>query len=102
MVVDVTAKDLVLTDAITGVPAWFMRPSLESAGYDIKNLRPKKIDFDDAGAESKAWRDVWSAGQGVGVITKKNTVKEIVEELRTEYEMVLKNERMGDAWASIQ
>ena len=98
MVLNVTAKDLILTDAITGVPAWFMRPSLENAGYDIKNLRPKKIDFNDAGAESKAWRDVWSAGQGVGVITKKNTVKEIVEQLRAEYEIVLKNERMGDAW----
>ena len=99
MVVDVTAKDLVLTDAITGVPAWFMRPSLEQAGYDIKNLKPKKIDFNDAGAESKAWRDVWSAGQGVGVITKKNTVKEIVQQLRTEYEAVLKKEQKRDTWS---
>ena len=98
MVVEVSAKDLILTDAITGVPAWFMRPSLEKAGYDIENLQPKKIDFNDAGAESKAWRDVWSAGQGVGVINKRNSVSEIVQHLRNEYVAVLEKERRGDTW----
>ena len=98
MVVEVSAKDLILTDAITGVPAWFMRPSLEKAGYDIENLQPKKIDFNDAGEESKAWRDVWSAGQGVGVINKRNSVSEIVQHLRNEYVAVLEKERRGDAW----
>ena len=98
MVVEVSAKDLILTDAITGVPAWFMKPSLEKAGYDIENLKPKKIDFNDAGEESKAWRDVWSAGQGVGVITKRHSVSEIVQHLRNEYDTVLEKERRGDAW----
>lgn len=99
MVLEATVNDLVLTDAVTGVKAWFMRQSLEKAGFDIKNLVAKKIDFTEGVGENKAWRDVWSAGQGVDMIKKTSSVVELVQQLRKEYEAVLQKERAGDAWS---
>jgi len=99
MVIEATINDLILTDAITGVPAWFMRQSLEKAGFDIKNLQAAKIDFKEGVDQNKAWRDVWSAGQGVGLIHKTASAADIVQQLKEEYNAVLKKERMGDSWA---
>lgn len=99
MVLEATVNDLVLTDAVTGVKAWFMRQSLEKAGFDIKNLVAKKIDFTEGVGENKAWRDVWSAGQGVDMIKKTSSVADLVQQLRAEYEVVLEREKMGDAWS---
>ena len=101
MVLEASVNDLILTDAVTGVKAWFMRQSLEAAGFDIKNLVPKKIDFTEGVGENKAWRDVWSAGQGVGAIKKTSSVATLVQQLRTEYETALAKEKKGDAWSLI-
>lgn len=101
MLIEATVNDLILTDAVTGVPAWFMRQSLEKAGFDIHNLQAAKIDFKEGVGQNKAWRDVWSAGQGVGMINKTNSVAEIVQQLRKEYEQVLIEEKKGDAWSNL-
>src|SRR3546814_2687779 len=48
-----------------------LRPSIVAAGLDPDNIPPSargKIDFDDPHKGAKAWRDIWSAGQGVGAI----------------------------------
>lgn len=102
MLIEATVNDLILTKAVTGVPAWFMRQSLEKAGFDIKNLPDKKIDFTEGVGENKAWRDVWSAGQGVGLINKTCSVAELVEQLRVEYAEVIAKERIGDVWANLE
>ena len=99
MVLEATVNDLILTDAVTGVKAWFMRQSLEKAGFDIKNLVTKKIDFTEGVGENKAWRDVWSAGQGVDMIKKTSSVADLVQQLRSEYEAVLQREKKGDPWS---
>jgi nitronate monooxygenase len=39
----------------------------------------------DAPEAIKAWRDVWAAGQGVGLIHDVPPVAELVERLRREY-----------------
>ncbi len=86
MLVDSNLDDLVYTDAISGVNANFLIPSIKRAGLDPEQLKKKKdMDFSKRGTEAKAWKDIWSAGQGVGSIQKIQSVQEIVQELQTEY-----------------
>ncbi|MEO1654304.1 MAG: nitronate monooxygenase [Bacteroidota bacterium] len=101
MLIESTINDVILTDAVTGVKAYFMRQSLEKAGYDIHNLISKKVDFTNSSDDNKAWRDVWSAGQGVGMIKKTASVAEIVSQLRAEYRATLQQEKKGDAWSNL-
>ena len=67
MLVASRAADIVYTPAISGVAANFLRPSIVAAGLDPDDL-PAHGAF-DMGAERKAWKNIWSAGQGVGGIT---------------------------------
>lgn len=85
MVIDSTVDDIIMTKAVTGVNANFLIPSLHQAGFDLTNLKDAKIDFNEKKGEKKAWRDVWSAGQGVGSITKRESVAAIIEKLCKEY-----------------
>ena len=83
MVVDSVFPDLVLTDFFTGAHAYYMRQSIEAAGLDPDNL--------EAGtgmnlSEKKAWKDVWSAGQGVGTIHEVEPLADIVDAIAREYE----------------
>lgn len=66
MIAGARAADIVYTPAISGVNANFLKPSIIAAGLDPENLVPQgSLDMAN---EAKAWRDVWSAGQGVGAI----------------------------------
>lgn len=65
MIVASDAADIVYTPAVSGVPANFLLPSVLAAGLDPAKARAE-IDFGTG--EAKAWRDIWSAGQGVGSI----------------------------------
>lgn len=66
LMVQAGASDVVYTPSISGVSANFLRPSIEAAGMDPDNLPPPgALDMTN---EARAWRDVWSAGQGVGTI----------------------------------
>jgi nitronate monooxygenase len=85
MLVDATAEDIVLSDKFTGVPANYLRPSIIAAGIDLAALDRRASVSIDQRDESKAWRDIWSAGQGVGAITRIEPVAEIVARLRSEY-----------------
>ena len=89
MILSSSAKDIIHTPAISGIPGNFLRPSLEAAGFDPDNLPIKKTDQAEFGEqmqeERKAWRDVWSAGQGVGQIDDIPNVQELVDRLKQEY-----------------
>ena len=86
MLIDSTAEDLVITKAFTGVNANMLKPSIERAGYDLSMLaEEKKINFSDPLSDTKAWKDIWSAGQGIGVIEKVQLVEELVSELEQQY-----------------
>ncbi|WP_444932298.1 NAD(P)H-dependent flavin oxidoreductase [Microbulbifer sp. SSSA002] len=86
MVVDSNADDIVTSDAITGVKANWMRQSLINGGYDPANMPAQgSIDFASNGADNKRWRDIWTAGQGVGASTGVARIAAIVEELDNEY-----------------
>lgn len=98
MIVNSTANDILYTPKISGVNANFIRQSIVDAGIDPSDLTPKaELDFGaeldiehtpQAGenkSEKKAWRDIWSAGQGVGSIDKVLSTKELVDKLVIEY-----------------
>ena len=73
MIISSGAEDIIYTAAVSGVHASFLRPSLEAMGVtEDKWKQSKKIDFgselDAAKAEAKAWKTIWSAGQGVSAI----------------------------------
>jgi nitronate monooxygenase len=86
MVVDAKFGDLVLTDSFTGAPAYYLRASIERAGYDPKNLKPGQgMNLKGSEQKVKAWKDVWSAGQGVGMVTAIEPVAEIVDRLQRQY-----------------
>ena len=84
MIVSARAADIVYTPAISGVHGNFLAPSLIAAGLDPANL-PTKTESYKTG-EKRAWKDVWSAGHGVGVIDDVPTVAELCARLVEEYD----------------
>ena len=90
MIVNSKAGDIVYTAAVSGVNANFLRPSLESMGITEDMWgNSKKIDFgeelDAAQAEAKAWKTIWSAGQGVTSIEDCPSTKELINNLKKEF-----------------
>jgi nitronate monooxygenase len=86
MVVEAGFGDLVLTNSFTGANAYYLRQSIERAGYDPDNLAPGQgMNLRGAERKIKAWKDVWSAGQGVGFVDAIEPVADIVARLRREY-----------------
>lgn len=86
MVLQSTIEDILYTDALSGVHANILIPSLIKEGINPETLKPnEKVDLSHL-VNVKAWRDIWSAGQGVTTVKKKETTREIVEILLKEYE----------------
>ncbi len=86
MVVGAGAEDIVPSRGITGVTANWLRPSLIAAGYDPANMpEDKKPNFENAQDDAKAWKNVWSAGQGVGAVRERSPLATIVARLSSEY-----------------
>ncbi|MFJ4258837.1 MULTISPECIES: NAD(P)H-dependent flavin oxidoreductase [Pseudomonas] len=91
MLLSAHAADIIHTPAVSGIPASFLRPSLEQAGYDMNALKSgheqgKLKPIDD---EAKAWKTVWSAGQGVGGIDDLPSASALIERLHSEYREAL-------------
>jgi nitronate monooxygenase len=84
-----SAADIVYTDLFSGVNGNYLRHSVVAAGFDPLNLPrsdPKKMNFgSESGVEKKVWRDIWSAGQGVGQIDAVMPVAAVVAKLESEY-----------------
>ena len=90
MIINSSASDIVYTAAVSGVPASFLRSSLELMGIS-KDMwgNSKKINFGDeldaAKAEAKAWSTIWSAGQGVTSINDSPSVADLVNNLKEQF-----------------
>lgn len=96
MVVAAGAEEIVASKGITGVTANWLRSSLVAAGYDPANMpEDKKPNFENAQDDAKAWKNVWSAGQGVGAVTAIEPVVEIVARLKQEYDAACRLPRFG-------
>lgn len=88
MVVESSAKDIVYTSKISGLPASFLAPSLVTAGIDITTLTMPDMDVAEEVADGpRAWVDIWSAGQGVGCIDSVAGVGQICSQLKSEYQV---------------
>jgi nitronate monooxygenase len=87
MIIRAGASDVVYTAAISGVHANFLGASLEAAGITAEDLKKDtKIDFGkELDTEAKAWKTIWSAGQGVALINNVPSVSELVANLKTEF-----------------
>ncbi|MFT7289557.1 MAG: nitronate monooxygenase, partial [Halieaceae bacterium] len=82
--------DIVYSNLFTGVHGNYLKPSIEAAGMDPHNLPesdPSKMNFGSGGSsESKAWKDIWGCGQGIGAVKAVESTQAMVERLRREYE----------------
>lgn len=86
MMIEAQTKDVVYTPSISGLPASFMRQSIKAAGLDPEHLPPPKgLHRPDLPEGVSAWRDIWSAGQGVGTIADIPSVADLVARLEDEY-----------------
>lgn len=86
MLVRSQANDIVYTPYFTGIPGNYLKSSVAAAGLDPDNLPQVKTEIANfASTESRAWRDIWGAGQGVGSIDSIMPVEHIVERLKLEY-----------------
>lgn len=86
MLVDCSMDDIAATRAVSGVLANWMKPSLAKAGIDPSAESRAQIDFSgNIATANKAWKHVWSAGQGVGQIRRTSSVAELVDELHQGY-----------------
>src|SRR5680860_741685 len=91
MIIESVSGDIIHTPAVSGIPASFMRQSLEAAGFPMDKLNQagainygeKLKPIDD---EAKAWKTVWSAGQGVSQINDVVSVEVLVSRLKQEYQ----------------
>jgi nitronate monooxygenase len=93
-IVESSAADVVYTNLFTGVHGNYLKKSIVAAGLDPDNLPvsdKSKMSFGSGSA--KAWRDIWGAGQGVGLMDDVPTVAEMVERLTQQYQAA--KERLG-------
>lgn len=75
--------DIVPSAAMNGVPAHWMRQSIEAVGLDPKTLPAVRSPMPEG---VKPWRDIWSAGQSVGLIDSVEPVADLVARLTREFE----------------
>ena len=94
MVVDAAMDDIVLTRALTGLPASWLRASLEAAGLDLTQL-PEHLSPDEArqrfgadasGPQPARWADIWSAGHSCSGVRDVPSVAALVARLKAEYD----------------
>lgn len=88
MMIASAAADILVTRGITGTPASFMIPSLAANDLDPKMManRMTPVTEEEAGRPLKPWKEIWSAGQGIGSIDDAPPVAELVDRLHAEYQ----------------
>ncbi len=89
-IVDNGSADIVYSNLFTGVHGNYLRPSIEAAGLDPDNLPesdPSAMNFGSGGnTDSKAWKDIWGCGQGIGAIKSIGSAQSLVEQMIAQYE----------------
>ena len=84
------AEDIVYSSLFTGVHGNYLKPSIKNAGLDPENLPDAdkaSMNFGSGGnTDSKAWKDIWGSGQGIGAIKDSPSVAELVDRIKSEYQ----------------
>ncbi len=96
MIINAGADDIVYTAAISGVPANFLGDSLKAAGLSEADLKKgTKIDFGkELDTEAKAWKTIWSAGQGVASIRDAPDVATLIRQLKSEFRVAVEEQAL--------
>lgn len=93
MITDCDAEDIVYSNLFTGVHGNYLKPSIEAAGLDPNDLPesdPSKMNFGSGGDQkSKAWRDIWGCGQGIGAVKGVQPAGDYIAQLGREYKAAL-------------
>ena len=88
MLIESSANDIVYSNLFTGVLGNYLKPSIQNSGLDPDNLPTadkSAMNFGSGGnTDSKAWKDIWGSGQGIGLIEDAPTVEELVDRLKSE------------------
>jgi nitronate monooxygenase len=85
-IIESSAADIVYTNLFTGVHGNYLKKSIVSAGLDPEQLpESDKSKMSFGSGSAKAWRDIWGAGQGVGLMHDAPTTAELVQRLAEEY-----------------
>jgi len=88
-IVDGGAADIVYSDLFTGVHGNYLRSSIVNSGLDPDNLDAGSLDTmkfgSDGSNKSKAWRDIWGSGQGIGAIDRVRPASEFIDLLADQY-----------------
>jgi nitronate monooxygenase len=88
-IVDSNSDDIVYSSLFTGVHGNYLKPSIRNAGMDPDNLPesdPSKMNFGGGeGSKSKAWKDIWGCGQGIGAVKAVVPAGEMVARLKREF-----------------
>ena len=80
------SDDIVYSNLFTGIHGNYLAPSIRNAGLDPDHLPdsdPSKMNF--AGDATKAWKDIWGCGQGIGAVNKVQSTADFVAQLKREY-----------------
>lgn len=88
MIIDHAAADIVYTPMFSGIPGNYLAPSVAANGIDVNAISGGKADPNltiEDWSKKKAWKDIWSAGQGIGSIHDAPTVAELVARMKEEY-----------------
>lgn len=85
MLIDSTADDIQLTAEVTNLPANMLRKSLERSGF-TPEAKPDSFDPIKGTETLRAWKDIWSAGQGVGDIARVEPVASIIGQMKQDYD----------------
>ena len=86
-IVESNSDDIVYSNLFTGVHGNYLAPSIRAAGMDPDNLPasdPSQMNF--GGDKSKAWKDIWGCGQGIGSVNAVQSTAAFVAQLKREYE----------------
>ena len=87
MIVQSSADDIVYTNLVTGVHGNYLKPSMVKAGLDPDHLPESdatKMNFSEG--STKAWKDIWGAGQGIGAVREVVPAADLVARLAREYQ----------------
>ncbi|KCZ85905.1 2-nitropropane dioxygenase [Hyphomonas adhaerens MHS-3] len=103
-IVSYGAEDIVYSNLFTGVHGNYLKPSIEAAGLDPDNLPesdPSKMNFGSGGnTKSKAWKDIWGCGQGIGAVKRRGPVADYVDQLESEYKAAIDKLNQPRTWGA--
>ncbi|MBK3745834.1 nitronate monooxygenase, partial [Paraburkholderia aspalathi] len=89
MIVASSASDIVYSNYFTGIHGNYLKASVVAAGLDPDNLPiadPTKMDFDHVHQEgTKAWKDIWGCGQGIGAVNEIVPTAKLIDRLECEF-----------------